>query len=302
MNVVSLFDGISCGLVALKRGGHNVANYYASEIDKYAIQVSEKNHPEIIRLGDVRTIDYGKLLKIDLLLAGSPCQGFSFAGKQLNFEDPRSALFFDFIKALRILKPKYFLLENVKMKREYQHKISELVGCEPIEINSALLSAQNRKRLYWTNIPGQALPNDIGINISDILENGAGAITYSSSGRGNGKVEERINEAYKAATLTKTGYTNRSTTVVYQRPHGFNLGGFKVRDKKPAIRKASKDNYFIYEQDGFRRFTRIEYERLQTLTDNYTACLSDARAVACIGNGWTVDVIVHILKGIKDAP
>jgi len=170
MNVLSLFDGMSCGRIALDRLGIPVDKYYASEIDKYAIQVSEANYPDIIRLGDVCDVKAEDLPKIDLLIAGSPCQGFSFAGKQLAFDDPRSALFFEFVRLLKECKPKYFLLENVRMKKEFLDIISEQVGCEPIFINSALVSAQNRQRFYWTNIPGIEQPEQRGIVLRDILE------------------------------------------------------------------------------------------------------------------------------------
>ena len=170
MNVLSLFDGMSCGRIALDRLGIPVDKYYASEIDKYAIQVSEANYPDIIRLGDVCDVKAEDLEPIDLLIAGSPCQGFSFAGKQLAFDDPRSALFFEFVRLLKECKPKYFLLENVRMKKEFLDIISEQVGCEPIFINSALVSAQNRQRFYWTNIPGIEQPEQKGIVLRDILE------------------------------------------------------------------------------------------------------------------------------------
>lgn len=174
MHVLSLFDGISCGYVALKRAGIAVSSYYASEIDKYAIQVSQNNHPDIIRLGDVTRwrewpIEWSK---IDMVLAGSPCQGFSFAGKQLAFDDPRSQLFFvfvDILKHIQQLNPNVkFLLENVRMKKEHQQVISHALGVEQILINSALVSAQDRKRLYWCNWPVEQ-PADKGILLSDIL-------------------------------------------------------------------------------------------------------------------------------------
>ena len=154
MIVLSLFDGMSCGQLALQRAGFKVDIYLASEIDKYGKQVTRKNFPRTIQLGDVCDIKGENLPPIDILLGGSPCQGFSFAGKQLNFEDPRSALFFEYVRILKETKPKYFLLENVRMKKEYQNIISEHLGVEPVMINSALVSAQNRVRLYWTNIPG----------------------------------------------------------------------------------------------------------------------------------------------------
>ena len=170
MNILSLFDGMSCGRLALDRLGIKVDKYYASEIDKYAIQVSSANYPDIIQIGDVCEVKGEDYPDIDLVLAGSPCQGFSFAGNQLAFDDPRSALFFEFVRILKEVKPKYFLLENVKMKKEFLDVISEQVGVEPILINSALVSAQNRLRYYWTNIPGVEQPEDRGIVLRDILE------------------------------------------------------------------------------------------------------------------------------------
>jgi len=172
MNVLSLFDGMSCGQIALDRAGIGVTNYYASEIDKYAIQVTQHNYPNTIQIGDVAQVKGIDLPKIDLLIGGSPCQGFSFAGKQLNFCDQRSKLFFEFARLLKETNPKYFLLENVKMKKEYQDIISKYLGVEPITINSALMSAQNRIRLYWTNIPRSKQPEDNYIYLKDILEHG----------------------------------------------------------------------------------------------------------------------------------
>ena len=179
MKVLSLFDGMSCGRIALDRLGIPVEKYYASEIDKYAIQVSQANYPDIIQVGDICDLDPKDYMDVDLMLAGSPCQGFSFAGKQLAFDDPRSALFFEFIRLLKEIKPKYFLLENVRMKKEFLQVISEQVsdcypeipfGIEPIFINSSLVSAQSRQRYYWTNIPNIQQPEDKGIVLRDILE------------------------------------------------------------------------------------------------------------------------------------
>ena len=170
MNVLSLFDGLSCGNIALEKAGIKVDNYFASEVDKYAIQIANKNYPGIIQLGDVTKFDETKLPKIDLLIGGSPCQGFSFAGKQLNFDDPRSKLFFVYAYMLKQLKPKYFLLENVRMAKQSQDVISEYLGVQPIKINSGLVSAQNRVRLYWTNIPNVTQPEDKGLKLKDILE------------------------------------------------------------------------------------------------------------------------------------
>jgi len=190
MKVLSLFDGMSCGRIALDQLGIPVEKYYASEIDKYAMQVSAANYPDIEQVGDICNLDPKDYKDVDLMLAGSPCQGFSFAGKQLAFDDPRSALFFEFIRLLKVIKPKYFLLENVRMKKEFLEVITEqLSQCyeqadvdnqfknvlnevrfEPIFINSSLVSAQSRQRYYWTNIPGIKQPEDRGIVLRDILE------------------------------------------------------------------------------------------------------------------------------------
>lgn len=169
MKVLSLFDGISCGHVAFERAGFKVDKYFASEIDKYAIQIAQKNYPDTTQIGDVTQVKGSKFKGMDIMIGGSPCQGFSFAGKQLNFIDPRSRLFFEFVRLLEEVQPKYFLLENVKMKKEYQDIITRYLGVEPIEINSALVSAQNRKRLYWTNIPNIKQPEDKGIFLKDIV-------------------------------------------------------------------------------------------------------------------------------------
>ena len=176
ITVLSLFDGISCGRVALERVGIPVEKYYASEIDKYAIKISQKNYSNTIQLGNIIKWEEWDIdwLSIDLILAGSPCQGFSFAGKQLNFNDPRSKLFFEFVEILDYVKKLnpnvYFLLENVKMKKEYLDVITQTLGVEPILINSALVSAQNRQRCYWTNIPGVTQPEDKGLLLKDIID------------------------------------------------------------------------------------------------------------------------------------
>lgn len=174
MNILSLFDGMSCGQIALNKLGIKYDKYFACEIDKYAMQVTQHNFPDTIQLGDVQFVTketFGNH-KIDLVIGGSPCQGFSFAGKMLNFDDPRSKLFFEYVRLVKELKPKYFLLENVKMKQESKDIITEYMGVEPIEINSALVSAQTRKRLYWTNIPNVTQPEDKGIVLRDIIEKG----------------------------------------------------------------------------------------------------------------------------------
>lgn len=171
INVFSMFDGISCGQYALHKSGIKVNKYYAAEIDQRAIKVTQKQWPKTIQYGDVTKIKPEHFMsKIHLLIGGSPCQGFSFAGKQLNFDDPRSKLFFEYVRMKKELNPDFFFLENVRMKKIHQDVISEHLGCEPIYVNSKLVSAQNRQRLYWTNIPGFIMPEDRGILLEDIIE------------------------------------------------------------------------------------------------------------------------------------
>lgn len=231
MNVLSLFDGISCGKVALERAGLNIDNYYASEIDKYAIAVSKARHKDIIHLGDVKNwrdwdIDFSK---IDILIGGSPCQGFSIAGKQLNFEDPRSKLFFEYVDILNAIREQnpnvIFLLENVRMKKEYQDIISEYLGVEPIKINSNLVSAQNRIRLYWTNIKGITQPKDKGIMLKDIVHENADmdyAISESWGRWFKEKADYLLDKKYvqvgadKAITMTARQYASWNGNFVYE--------------------------------------------------------------------------------------
>jgi DNA-cytosine methyltransferase len=240
MNVLSLFDGMSCGQIALDRLGIKVDNYFACEIDKYAMQVTQANFPNTIQLGDVTKVDLSKLPKIDLVLAGSPCQGFSFAGKQLAFDDPRSALFFEFIKILKEVKPKYFLLENVRMKQEFLNIITEQVsscypeitfGIEPILINSSLLSAQSRQRYYWSNIPNIQQPEERGIVLRDILEENPNEAPTKDTPR-NRRHYKGLDD--KSLCMTATMYKgagNNGMTLIPQKPIkvGMNVDRVKVR-------------------------------------------------------------------------
>lgn len=231
MNILSLFDGISCGMVALERAGIKVDKYYSSEVDKYAIAISEKNYPDIIRLGDVTKwkgwdIDWSS---IDLLIGGSPCQGFSFAGKQLNFEDERSKLFFEYVDILnhlRTVNPNIkFLLENVRMKKEYQDIITERLGVEPVMIDSALVSAQRRKRLYWTNIADIKQPEDKSIMLKDIVHETTDldvAMSESWCKWFKERADRLISKSYvavspeKALTMTARQYLNWNGNFVFE--------------------------------------------------------------------------------------
>ena len=296
MNVLSLFDGMSCGMIALDRLGIKVDNYYASEIDKYAMQVSAANYPEIIQVGDITKLDLSTLPKIDLVMGGSPCQGFSFAGKQLAFDDPRSALFFEFVKCVEALKPKYFLLENVKMKKEYLDIISEYMGVEPILINSSLVSAQSRQRYYWTNIPNVEQPKDKNIMLKTILEEDAVEPMLSNIYGGFGEKKPRIHTGKSVTIRTASG--GGHIPSVYKKSHVI-----KAQYYKSSMANFKANNGFratgIYTKDSIRKLTPIECERLQTVPDNYTNHVSNTQRYKMLGNGWTIEVIAHILKNME---
>jgi len=247
MNVLSLFDGMSCGMIALDRLGIKVDNYYASEIDKYAIQVSQANYPDIIQVGDITKLDLSTLPKIDLVMGGSPCQGFSFAGKQLAFDDPRSALFFEFVKCVDTLKPKYFLLENVRMKKEYLDIISEYMGVEPIFINSSLVSAQSRQRYYWTNIPGIEQPEERGIVLRDILEDQVGSEHYVGDNmQKNYKGGNQLNPNYKSQANTIHNSDKKSGTICAG-THGYANG--YVGDKHKPVKQTERNRRHLRQLD-----------------------------------------------------
>lgn len=312
MNVLSLFDGISCGRVALDRAGIPVNTYYASEIDKYATQVSQKNYPDIIRLGDINNwenwgIDWSS---IDLILAGSPCQGFSFAGKQLAFDDKRSALFFRFAEILshvQSINPNVrFLLENVRMKREFQQVITSVVGVKPILIDSALVSAQRRKRLYWCNWDIE-LPNDKGILLKDVLQTDlCHSIFQIPRGKNLGGIHEN-----KSPTLTSNSWEQNNLVCSngwvnwWNKNHDYQLAkkySCLCNEASKSITLTARQyanwngNFYQLGDNLFRKLTPVECERLQTLPDNYTEGVSNTQRYKCLGNGWTVDVIAHILK------
>jgi len=276
INVLSLFDGISCGQIALERAGIELDNYFASEIDKYAIQVTQKNYPNTIQLGDVSQIKGNDLPRIDLVIGGSPCQGFSFAGKQLNFDDPRSKLFFEFVRLLEETKPKHFLLENVKMKKKYQDTISQYLDVEPVKINSSLFSTQNRERLYWTNIPI--------LKFDDVNDDCFDGYLYRL-GHGYIKDEIKLFNMYPALAA-------QSPATKYR----------IVLDPQKAIDALKSNNLNLLRKGSVltRSATPEECEEFQTLPKGYTSILKKGQRYKCIGNGWTVDVIAHIFRGLLD--
>ena len=288
MKVVSMFDGISCGMVALERAGIPVERYVAYEIEQNAIKISKKNYPQIEHCGDVTTEDFTRYAGIDLLMGGSPCQSLSIIQSQTRQHlDGKSKLFFEFVRALEEIKPRYFLFENVaSMNEESKNIISDLLGCEPIFIDSKLFSAQQRPRYYWTNIPCETvLPPESPQVLEDILlpadqvpikywysfpvenldmeKQVCGTLVHS-----NQEMHKRIfNPKFKCHTLTCVSGGNQQKKV--------------MQNGKP------------------RKLTPTEYERLQTLPDGYTQGVSDTARWSAIGNGWTVDVIAYILRGLK---
>lgn len=251
--IVSLFDGIATGYYAAEKAGLKVSKYYSYEIDKHAITVAQKNYPDIIQKGSVIGADFSEYCgQVDLLIGGSPCQNLSIAGDHTGLKGEKSKLFFEFVRALEEIKPKYFLLENnASMSDENKAAISKYMGVEPALINSADFSAQSRKRLYWTNITIPPI-QDKGIELQDILEYG---------------VAER----------------RKSKTVRI----GGGCSGWKDRHEWDM-------------PNPYRRYTTVELERLQTLPDGYTEGIPESQRRKVIGNGWTAEVIAHILKGIKE--
>jgi DNA (cytosine-5)-methyltransferase 1 len=385
MNVLSLFDGMSCGQQALERSGVQVDNYFASEIDKYAIKVTQANYPKTNQLGSVIDVDGYLLPKIDLLLGGSPCQSFSFAGKrkgmstkdeqeiltlehylELKLEgfefEGQSYLFWEYMRLLKEVKPKYFLLENVMMGDKWEKILSKAIGVNPIEINSSLVSAQNRRRLYWTNIgmiPGglfgnlQSIiqqPKDKGILLKDVIEEevddkyylkddsfvfdrikndhpftpripkvneksnclvigGSGCndlindkkikqINPSLESGGNQPYQQ--NRVYDSNGMSPALCANKSDLLILDCYNNNFRNDNKVGTITQHMSRSGMTNGFKAIIDSrIRRLTPVECERLQTVKDNYTAHVSDTQRYKMLGNGWTVDVISHILNYIK---
>ena len=292
MNVLSLFDGISCGQIALERAEIKVDKYYASEIDKNSIKITSKNYPNTIQLGDITKITekmLDEIMPIDLIIGGSPCQDLSVykfdRGKVSGLEGTKSGLFYHYLRILKYVKPKYFLLENVPMQQQWEKVITDYLGVEPIIINSNLVCAADRKRLYWTNIPQVKQPKDKKIVLKDIVINAKDVpekywynkpFTYNGD---NEKVQctlEIKGHRHMKEVYNLNGKCNTLTTC----------GGGNLQKK-------------VFQDGRCRKLTPIEYERLQTLPDNYTSCVADTHRYNAIGNGWTVDIIAHIFKNLS---
>lgn len=272
MNVLSLFDGISGAQAALSKCGMKVGNYYASEIDKYAITVTQKNYPNTIQVGDVVQLNGSSLPPIDLLVGGSPCQGFSIAGKGLNFDDPRSRLFFEYARLKKETNPTWFLFENVVVNDEVNNIISECLGVKPILINSNAFSAQNRKRYFWTNIPTEGLselPPSKEV-LGDIIEPGTGKPLKIQTALRSRTVKNLKSAQQKANCLLASVYKLAQAN------------GMTVID----------------DINGRRCITPREAEKLQTFPPGYTEGISDTQRYKVLGNAWTVSVIAAILSNI----
>lgn len=348
MNVLSLFDGMSCGQQALERTGIKVDNYFASEIDKYAMQVTMANYPNTTQLGSVVDVDGYSLPKIDILIGGSPCQSFSFAGKRKGMStkdqqeiltldhylrlksegyefEGQSYLFWEYMRLLNEVKPTYFLLENVMMGEKWEKVLSKAIGVNAIEINSALVSAQNRRRLYWTNIGMEASgffgdlesiieqPKDREILLKDVLESEVDEKYFLSENsfifdriKNNHPFTPRIPNKDEKSNCIKIGGSGVDDLVVHNtmpksgNPKKGGTGPLSRTDGKTYCLDTGNTNAVeIIPASRIRRLTPIECERLQTVKDNYTNHVSDSQRYKMLGNGWTVEVITHIFKYIK---
>lgn len=328
INVLSLFDGMSCCHLALDRAGIPVDKYYAAEIDKYAITVTQANYPDTIQLGSVTDWQDWDInwSSIDLVTGGFPCQSWSVAGKQMGGRDERGALFWVMLdimkKVLRANPRAKFLMENVKMKREFEqyithHTEAALGKVHKILINSALVSAQNRQRYYWSNWP-ITQPEDKGIVLADILQtpeeiepemyHGEKAIAYME--RGNDKWKQAGNRRADGYTQTPDTEKSFALTANFHKGVPYNYfqdyrpaairGRYLVDGKTPSMTACSwQDNNHVTNGVVYRKLTPVECERLQTVPDNYTAHVSNTQRYRMLGNAWTVDVIAHIFSHIE---
>ena len=301
MNVLSLFDGMSCGRIALERAEVKVDNYFSSEIKDYAIRVANINYPQDVwnRLGDITNIRPKDLPTIDLLIGGSPCQDFSGANKErLGVDGIKSGLFFEYVRLLKATTPKYFLLENVRMKKEHQDFVSSIIGCEPIVINSELVAPHLRHRLYWTNIPFNEMPKDKGLKLNDFLMNG-----YSDREKARTLLESDSRPLSTPIKMAHRYFNTDFTTLIFQNKEHYNLikehfdKYFKGKSAKEIDDLSKCMDLSIY--GGVRYMNNNEREACQTIPQGYTNGLTQNEAACILGDGWTVDVIAHIFKGIS---
>lgn len=301
MNVLSLFDGMSCGRIALERAGIKVDNYFSSEIKEYAIKVADINYPQDKenRIGDITKLNCNLLPFIDLLIGGSPCQDFSGANKErLGTDGIKSGLFFEYVRVLKETNPKYFLLENVRMKKEHQDFVSSIIGCEPIVINSELVAPHLRHRLYWTNIPFMEMPKDKELKLNDILING-----YSDREKARTLLESDSRPLSTPIKMAHRYFNTGFTTLIFESREHYNLikehfdKYFKGKTAK-EIDDISKDMDLSF-YNGLRYMNNREREACQTVPIGYTDSLTQNQSACILGDGWTVDIIAHIFKGLK---
>jgi DNA (cytosine-5)-methyltransferase 3A len=283
-----LFDGISCGRVASERSELKIDKYYASEINEASIKITQKNYPDTIQLGNVMDLSeekINKLDKIDLLMGGSPCEDLSIVKSKIRtgLDGDKSKLFWEYIRIKNTINPKYFLLENVaSMSDESKNIITEQIGIKPIMINSNLVSGQDRERYYWTNIPNITQPEDKGIILKDIMET---------------NVDEKY---FYKQDFDFYGWDKKLIARLHLNCHDMGKRVYNPNFKSPTL-TAINGGYHekkVFDNDRCRKMTPLEYERLQTLPEGYTEGISYAKRCSMIGNGWTVDVIAHILKNI----
>ena len=308
MKVLSLFDGMSCGQIALQRLGIEVEKYVASEIDKYAISVAKKNFPNMIHVGDVRDVKVTE--HFDLIMFGSPCQGFSFAGNNLNFDDPRSKLFFEAVRILeeaKAINPNVkFLMENVRMKKDSEQVITDLLGVEPIAINSRIFSAQSRYRLYWTNLEVGEIPQDKGIVLKDILEDDYitdrdKAHCIDANYFKGGNLKSYFEKHRRQLVFSKDGLCHVGDADL--KGHDAIKRVYHTDGKSPTITTMGgghREPKVFKEPEAWRKLTPLECERLQTVPDNYTNHVSNTQRYKMIGNGWTIDTICHVLSSLSN--
>lgn len=289
INVLSLFDGMSCGQIALERAGIEVDNYYASEINEKSIKVTQYNYPNTIQIGNVLNVKSEELPKIDLLIGGSPCQGFSIAGKKLNFEDSRSKLFFEFVRLKNELNPKYFLLENVRMKDEIANAIDELLGVKRVYIDSRDFTGHIRKRYYWTNIIIDKWDKK-DLKIKDIINKN---IPFDKDM--NFFLDRTVyNPSTSYDGIITINPRNNNGKQTWQRGRVYDIEG-----SCPTICASLFDLNITKDHSTYRKLTIEECEKLQGVPIGYTSCVKKNDAGEMLGNGWTVDVIAHILKNIS---
>lgn len=290
INVLSLFDGMSCGQIALKKAGIKVNTYYASEVDDYAIQIAQKNYSNTIQLGNILNIKGENLPEIDLLIGGSPCQGFSIAGKKLNFEDERSKLFFEYVRLLKKVKPKYFLLENVRMPDKIADAIDEELGVKRVFINSRDFTGHIRKRYYWTNIHIDEWEKQ-DLKIKDIIDD---TVAYDKDL--NFFLDRTVyNPSMSSDGIITINPRDKNGKQTWQRGRVYDVKG-----NCPTICASLFDLNITEDHKTYRKLTINECEKLQGVPKDYTEGIPKNERGKLLGNGWTVDVITHIFKGLKE--